>query len=207
MKKLDKLRNKVKVKINNNKKMILLVTILFLIGFIAGTIFITIIAKGDHEYIKEYMNNYINNIKNNNLNYLTCFKDSVISNMLLFIFIFLLGISVIGIPLIIFIYFFKCFIFGFTISSFILTFKIKGILFTIIYLIPNLLILTLLSLLSIYAVKVSMYLIYSIFNKLEINFKDIMNHYFKILIFSIVGIIIYSLLETFMTPHFISIFI
>ena len=41
----------------------------------------------------------------------------------------------------------------------------------------------------------------------EINFKDIMNHYFKILIFSIVGIIIYSLLETFMTPHFISIFI
>ena len=207
MKKLDKLKNKVKVKINNNKKMILIVTILFLIGFIAGTLFITIIAKGDHEYIKEYMNNYVNNIKNNNLNYLTCFKDSVISNMLLFVFIFLLGISVIGIPLIIFIYFFKCFIFGFTISSFILTFKIKGILFTIIYLIPNLLILILLSLLSIYAVKVSMYLIYSIFNKLEINFKDIMNHYFKILIFSIVGIIIYSLLETFIIPYFISIFI
>ena len=58
MKKLDKLKNKVKTKINNNKKMILLITILFLIGFIAGTIFITIIAKGDHEYIKEYMNNY-----------------------------------------------------------------------------------------------------------------------------------------------------
>lgn len=207
MKKLDKLKNKVKTKLNNNRKVILIVTILFLIGFIAGTIFITIIAKGDHEYIKEYMNNYVNNIKSNNLNYLTCFKDSVISNMLLFIFIFLLGISVIGIPLIIFIYFFKCFIFGFTISSFILTFKIKGVLFTLIYLIPNLLILTLLSLLCIYASKVSMYLIYSIFNKLEINFKNIMNHYFKILIFSIVGIIIYSLLETFIIPYFISIFI
>lgn len=207
MKQLDKLKNNIKSKIINNKKMILLVIILSLIGFIAGTIFITIIAKADHEYIKEYMNNYILNIKNNKLDYLTCFKDSTISNILLFVFIFLLGISVIGIPLIMFIYFFKCFIFGFTASSFILTFKLKGTILIVIYLIPNLLLLSLFSILCIYAIKVSIYLIYSIFNKLEINFRDIMNHYFKILVFSIIGIIVYSLLETFVTPYFISIFI
>ena len=75
--------------------------------------------------------------------------------------------------------------------------------YTIIFLIPHILIYTLLTILTIYAVKVSIYFIYSIFHKLDINSKVIMNQYFKILIFSIIGIIIYSLMETFVTPYFI----
>ena len=59
------------------------------------------------------------------------------------------------------------------------------------------------AILVIYALKISIYFIYSIFNKLDINSKVIMNGYLKILLFSIVGIILYSLLETFVTPYFI----
>lgn len=203
MKQLDKLKNIVKSKINQNKKILGFIILLFVIGFIAGTVFMTILSKTDQSYVKEYMSSYIENIQNNNLNYLSCFKESFLANILLFIVIFLLGISVIGIPIIIFIYFFKSFILGFSITTFILAFGLKGMLYTIIFLIPHILIYTLLTILTIYAVKVSIYFIYSIFHKLDINSKVIMNQYFKILIFSIIGIIIYSLMETFVTPYFI----
>ena len=201
MKQLDKLRNAIKSKIEQHKKILFFIILLFVIGFIAGTIFITILSKTDQTYVKDYMSSYIENIRNNNLNYLTCFKDATISNLLLFIVIFLLGISVIGIPIIIFIYFFKSFILGFSITSFILSFGSKGIIYTLIFLIPNIIIYTLLTILTIYAIKVSIYFIYSIFHKLSINSKVIMSTYFKVLIFSIVGVIIYSLLETFVVPY------
>lgn len=201
MKQLDKLKNVIKTKINQHKKILFFIILLFIIGFIAGTIFMTILSKTDQTYVKDYMTSYIENIRNNNLNYLTCFKDSTISNLLLFIVIFLLGISVIGIPIIIFIYFFKSFILGFSITSFILSFGGKGIIYTLIFLIPNIIIYALLTILTIYAIKVSIYFIYSIFHKLTINSKVIMNHYFKILIFSVIGIIIYGLLETFIVPY------
>lgn len=207
MKQLDKLKHTLKNKISQNKKIPGFIILLFVIGFIAGTVFMTIISKTDQSYVKQYMSSYIENIQNNQFNYLACFKDGFLSNLVLFIFIFLLGISVIGIPIIIFIYFFKSFILGFSITSFVLTFGLKGILYTLVFLIPNLLIYILLTILTIYAIKVSIYFIYSIFHKLDINSKLIMNQYLKILIFSIAGIIIYSLLDTFVTPYLIRLII
>ena len=100
----------------------------------------TILSKTDQSYVKDYMTSYIGNIRENQLNYLSCFMNAFLSNFILFISIFLLGISVIGIPFILFIYFFKSFILGFSVTSFILSFGAKGILYTIIYIIPNLLI-------------------------------------------------------------------
>lgn len=203
MKQLDKLKNAFHSKLKQNKKIFSIICLLFIIGFIAGTVFMTILSKTDQSYVKDYMTSYIGNIKENQLNYLSCFMNAFLSNFILFISVFLLGISVIGIPFILFIYFFKSFILGFSVTSFILSFGAKGILYTIIYIIPNLLIYILFTILVIYALKISIYFIYSIFNKLDINSKVIMNGYLKILLFSIVGIILYSVLETFVTPYFI----
>lgn len=204
MKQLDKLKLKAKNKFQQNKRILGFMILLFVIGIIAGTLFITITSKTDQNYVKEYMTSYITQIQNGELNYLNCFKDSFLSNIILFIFIFLLGISVIGIPIIVFIYFFKSFILGFSITSFILSFKLKGILYVLIYLIPTTLIYILLTILTLYALKISIYLIYSVFNKLEVDFKIIMNQYFKVFIFSIIGIIVFSILETFVMPYLMS---
>lgn len=204
MKQLDKLKLKVKNKFQQNKRILGFMILLFVIGIIAGTLFITITSKTDQNYVKEYMTSYITQIQNGELNYLNCFKDSFLSNIILFIFIFLLGISVIGIPIIVFIYFFKSFILGFSITSFILSFKLKGILYVLIYLISTTLIYILLTILTLYALKISIYLIYSVFNKLEVDFKIIMNQYFKVFIFSIIGIIVFSILETFVMPYLMS---
>lgn len=205
MKQLDKLKTILEAKLNQNKKILNILILLSIIGFILGIIFVVFIAKNDHTYIKEYMSQYIKNINDGNINYLVCFKDNFLINIVIFIFIFLLGISVIGIPIIVLIYFTKIFIIGFSITSFILSFKLKGLLYVLIYLIPNIIMYIMLTTIVLYATKVSLYLIYSVFNKLEINFKNVMNSYFKVFIFSVVGIIIYSILDTFLLPNIIQI--
>ena len=53
---------------------------------------------------------FFNNIKDNKLNYIDTLKNSIISNMSLIIVIWLLGISIIGVPIITFLYFCKSFV-------------------------------------------------------------------------------------------------
>ena len=119
MKYLDKLRNIIKI----NKKTLLFFTILLIIGIITGSIFMAILNETDKKLVIDYFNNFISNIENNKLNFFEALKNGLFNNMLYILIIWLLGISVIGIPIVIIMFFIKSFTLGFSISSIIFNYK------------------------------------------------------------------------------------
>ena len=201
---MKKQMDKLKKKTTSNKKIIVFLVGLFLIGLIAGSIFITIISKSDQALVKEYIKEFVNKADKNKLNYLEALKNASLSNGLFIVIVWLLGFSIIGIPIVIFMYFSKAFILGFSLSSFILQYKFKGLLLALIYFFPhhvvNILAYTLI---MIYSLKISFILINSIIKKKTISFKAIMNRYLIFFAVSIGMVIVASLYECFVVPFLI----
>ena len=126
-----------KLKIKINKKIFVFLFVLMLMGIIAGSIFTTILNSSDKELVINHLNEFIDNINNNKLDYLFALKNNLITNISYVILIWLLGISVIGLPIIIIMFFTKCFILGFSVGAILTTFKLKGILVSLVYVFPG----------------------------------------------------------------------
>ena len=118
---MDKLVNGLKI----NRKMLLFLIVLGLIALIVGSIFVVILNATDKSLIKDYLETFINNVDSGKLDYMQALKNISISNYSYIIIAWLLGISVIGIPITIFMYFMKCFMIGFSIASIIINFKLN----------------------------------------------------------------------------------
>lgn len=200
MKIVDKLKNTIVI----NKKMIICLIVIVLVGIITGSLLVAVLNESDKNLVTEYINTFFNNIKDNKLNYIDTLKNSLISNISLIIVIWLLGISIIGVPIITFLYFCKSFILGFSLSSIIMHYKIKGCLIAFLYIFPHQVInIIMLTILMTYALSLSFKLISSFFKKKTIDFKIIMKKYLVILLFSLLISIISSLLEVFLMPKLI----
>ena len=195
---------KLKFKIVINKKILLFLVILLLIGIMFGSVFIRILDNSDRNLVTEYLNNFINNIENNKLDYFMALKSNLITNISFVLVIWLLGISLIGLPIVIIMYFSKTFILGFSIGAILSVFKIKGLLFSLVYVFPGQVIsLLLYMLLTMYAMSFSFKLFYAIIKKKTFDFKNIMNRYFKILIVILVFIILMVLYDTYLMPRLV----
>ncbi len=196
--------DKLKAKTKTNKQMILFLSGISLIGLLFGSIFITVISKQDQSLIQSYMERFVNTVQNGKLNYANAILNTLVSNFSFTSIIWLLGISIIGIPIILFMYFTKSFMIGFSIASFILKYKAKGVLYAIVYIFPHHLInLIVFTLLLIYSLKFSYYLLNSILKKKTIHFKTLMNPYLSVLVIVMVTLLITSLYETFAVPYFL----
>lgn len=192
--------DKVKNRKQNEQKLLLFLIGLALIGVIFGSLFIIFISKTDRNIVTDYITKYMNGFYDK-INYLEVFKISLYRNNFTNILIWLLGISVIGIPIIIFLLFYKFFILGFQLASFILTYKFKGLIISILYFIPlEIVNYFILILISFFSFKMSFNIIYSVFKKKNLNLKRFINKYIYLLAFCIVGELICSLYETFIIP-------
>ena len=193
---------KIKNLIKYDKKIMTLLNIISIIGIIAGSIFIIILNKSDKELVVNSISNFFSSIKNNNFDYKITLINSSLSNLLISFFIWLLGISVIGVIATILILFYKAFLLGFTTTAIIYTYSIKGVLLAIFYCLPHLIINFLILLyLGSYSIKLSIILIKSIFKKENLNFKQFINNYLKILLVSVIILIISALYETFLASY------
>lgn len=191
-----------------NKNLIIFLALLGIIGIVAGTVLSIILDSKDAALVTEYLNTFINNINSNKLNYGNSLLNCLITNIGTSIFIWLLGFSIIGIPLILIIYFSKTFILGFTISSIIINYKIKGCLLAFIYVFPHLVInIFNIVFLSMYALSISFKMLNIIIKKETFNFKNITNKYLLVLIISIIGFIFTSFFEVYITPFLLKIII
>ncbi len=187
-------------KIKKNKIIIFLIVI-SAVAFIFGTFFISILNNSDKQLVKTYIETFLNDIYTKEINYIDVLKNTFASNIFIIILIWLLGISIIGTPIIAIIYFFKAFSLGFTISSFIFTYKTKGILFSFLYIFPNEIVKYLCyTLIIVNALNVSKKLTFSVLKKQNMNFNKIINRYFKILVICLITIVITSLYEVYGIP-------
>lgn len=197
---LDKLKDKIKL----NKRMVIFLLGLMIIAIITGAVFATTLNKTDQALIKDYLAKFIQNIETNKLDYFEAFKSSFVSNTIFVLGIWLLGISVIGIPIMLFMYFSKAFILGFSVSNIIINYKLKGCLLSFLYIFPHHIInLFIFIFLVVYAFAFSAKIINAIFKRKSIDFKLIINKYLLVLLICFIGITITSLLEVFLTPNLI----
>ncbi len=203
-KKMDKLKEYLKM----NKKVFVFLFILFIIGLAAGSIFRVTLNDNDTSLVNTYLDNYINSIKDNTIVFKDTFFNSISSNLLITVLIWLLGISVIGLPIIIFLFFYKSFVIGFAISSVLMKYKVKGLLLSIIYIFPHHIInILLLMVLISYAFLISIGIINAVIKRKEISFKDITYKYLIILGLISSVLIFLSLYEAFIVPKLIKLII
>ena len=204
-----KRKRNINLKFNNikfNSKSLFIFLISFsIVTLILGIVFYYLISSQD----KETVNNIVKNnfqIKNS-YDYVKLLKESILENIYNTVIIWVLGLSIIGVIGGIFLYFCEMFSIGFTISSIISTYKTKGILGILIYLVPSkILYVLVLFLLTYFSIKISYKIIKLLFTKEEINIKKDMNKYFKVLLFSSIVMVCVSMLEVFIDPILIKFF-
>jgi len=184
-----------------NKKMMLFLFIIVLIGIITGSLFTIFLNVDDKTLIKNSLDLFFNNCINDKLNYFDAFKNSLFSNYFYTIIIWLLGISLIGAVFAVPIAYFKSFILGFTISSIITNYGLKGVIIAILYIFPHLIFnLLIIMFITHYSVILSFKIFKSFFNKGIIDFKFIFKKYFIILIICLLILMLTSLYEGFVIP-------
>ena len=193
---MDKLKKILKY----DKKVMTFLNIITIIGIITGSIFIVILNKGDKSLVINSIKQFFSNLSKDKFDYILIFKNAIISNTLFSFVIWIIGISVIGVIIVICILFYKSFTLGFTISSIIYTYKLKGIVLSIFYVFPHMIINILILLyLSSYSIKLSIILIKSIIKMENLNFKSFFNNYIQVLLISLIFIVLSSLYESFIS--------
>ncbi len=182
------------------KKLFILVFAITLLCFLAGMLLISMLSKSNKELIINSLNNFYTSLKENKISSTNLLYKTMTSNLILNIIIWVLGISIIGIPIVIFILGFKSLSLGFTISSLIYTYKFNGLLKAIIYLIPNIINIFIVFVLVYYSISFSINLFNYLFRKIEFNKRVIVKRYLKLLIVAILLSILTSVTESFILP-------
>lgn len=190
------------------KKLYRIIITLMIFGIISGILFIFFISKESKTKALVSIKNFFDLMNTSTgINYGKSLLNTLVNNIGYVLLIWLLGISIIGLPITIVLAFMKSFIVGFSISSIISCYKAKGILGAFLYVFPHqIIILFIYLLLSFYSISFSIKLFKLLFLKQTINFRVVMQKYIKILLISLIGIIIVSLYEVFISTYFIKLF-
>ena len=201
---MNRIVNRTKNHIEIQKKKYVFLLSIILIGIISGILFILFINKEDKLLVRKEIEIVFDTINNHKINYFSTFINSICSYMLSLIGIYLLGISIIGMPLIILFLYIKGFVFGFSISSIINLYHLKGVPLVLSYLFPShLLLLIVWLLLGYYSLSFSIKIFRYLFLKENIPLNKYFKKLNKVLLISLILTIICSLLETFLSPFLI----
>ena len=193
---LDKLFNNIKF----DKRYVFFSLIIVIIGIITGSLFIVILKNTDKTIAIEYIQQFIENIKNNNINYLDNLKNILIINYIIILIIIVIGFTCFMFPINIILLYYKSFVIGFSLGSFILTYKIKGLLLSIIYIFPHLIInILLFAILVAYSSKLSLSMINNIIKKKSVDMREYFNKNIYTLIIFIIIITLSSIYEAYIS--------
>lgn len=192
-----------------NKKVNLFVIFIVILGIISGSLFLMVLNENDKSEVINEISTFMTNINTNNINNLNSFKNSLIEGMILIILSWILGMSIIGVIFNIFFIYMKSFIIGFSISSFILVYKYKGILSSLIYVIPSQLInILIILILGVYTLLFSKYLFKMIFLKDKtVNLGKFFKKYVLVFGICIILCLVSSLCEAYLLPSLLKVMI
>ena len=199
---MKEMYNNYKSDLSKKNNLVIIILVIFIIGIIFGSLYITILSSSQKENIASYTSSFFNNISKMNFNNkIDIFKNALYSNLFYTIIMWLLGLSVIGIPIVFIMVFFKSFVLSFSVSSIFAKYGIKGILKVFIYILPSSLIFSIFTIfLASYSILISSKLFKSAFKKETINFKTFMGRYSFILVIGILISILCALYEGFIEP-------
>lgn len=196
---MKKIINKLK-----DKKQFILIFVICIVAFIIGVLLPSILNEENRKIIETSLNSFFDTIKNNQLKTSELLFKTLTSNIIIDLILWLLGISIIGIPIVIILLGYKSLSLGFTISSIISTYKLNGVIKALIYIVPNIINLFIFFVISYYSISFSLMLFNYLFRKKEYNKRVIVNRYLKLLVISIIILIFSSVIETYVVPKLFS---
>ena len=168
--------------------------LLTITSFISGIFFYAFIDNNTKNVISNNINLLINNklLKFNNL---------YLNNICITTLIWLLGISVIGIFIVIPLFLFKVFLFSFEFISLISNLGLKNIFLILLYLFPNFMIVLICFIICFYSGSYSLYLVRHLFKNINYNMSSITKKYIYIYFISIIIVLFSCLLESVIIPN------
>ena len=186
------------------KKKIIIVSmfIVIILGLLFGSIYITIFSNNDKKELLDNISNYFNNFKDIDFSMkLIIFKESLIKNVIYFIILWGVGISIVGIPITYIMIYYKSFILGFSIAGIFAKYKINGLLKILLYIFPGkILILVLSIIIGVFGVSLSIKLVNTFLKKDKLNFSFISGKYTLLLLISILVSILTAGIDAFILP-------
>lgn len=190
-------------KISKNKLLLFLI-IITIISILLGIFFIAVISNDNQELVKSTINSYFLDINENKIRYFKNLWSILTSNLFLILFIWIMGISIIGIIISLILLIYKSFLIGFSFTSILYTYGFKGLISGTIYIFPEIINLFIVFVLTYYSISFSILLVNYLFKKKEYN-RIFVRRYLKLLVISSLIIIFSTLISTFVIPNLLRI--
>lgn len=190
-------------KISKNKLLLFLI-IITIISILLGIFFIAVISNDNQDLVKSTINSYFLDINENKIQYFKNLMSILTSNLFLILFIWIMGISIIGIIISLILLIYKSFLIGFSFTSILYTYGFKGLISGIIYIFPEIINLFIVFILTYYSISFSILLFNYLFKKKEYN-RIFVRRYLKLLVISSLIIIFSTLISTFVIPNLLRI--
>lgn len=184
----------------NKKKTLIFLIITAIIFILLGVLIIAVLSKNNKILLKDYIEGFFLQIKEGKFNYGKSLKTVFFKNTISMFLIWLLGISLVGIPIILVYFAFKALTMGMSIASIIYFYHTRGILLGIIYIIPSIINIFIFLILGYNSIKMSRYLYHILFLKEETN-KRIIRRYVNVLLILLVFVVISTLIEVLVVPN------
>ncbi|MGB9779421.1 stage II sporulation protein M [Caldanaerobacter sp.] len=187
--------------VKGNFSLYILVLTALMIGIVVGTFTVNNITEVQREQIKEYIDKFYQIAKSVELNPVQIFKQSLLNNFVTVFLLWILGATIVGIPFIFLIVGVRGFTLGFSIGIMIKEMQLKGVLLTILGLLPqNIFILLGILFTSVTAINFSLYLLK---NK-KFFFEELISQFISYSFAVYAGflfIMLGCLIESYVTPH------
>lgn len=180
----------------------LFIAILVGCGGLMGIVLSNYIDVSDIKNLSSYLTTI-----NQGVNKYDFFVSQFFTGILFILFVFLLGTSLIGVPIISFIAFTKGLQIGFSCALFVYSYQLKGLAGIFLTLLPQVLFdLVATFLISASAIQLSMYIIYSTSNRERLDFKKLANTVLNDIFICFLIVLIGSYLKSTVVIEFIKLF-
>lgn len=201
-----KLKHKLKQHVNENRWQYLLIAVIFLVGLIVGDYKALDLAGNVKSHLLIMIDDYLQGGTDADLNKQVIFYNAFINQAKSVVAIWFLGLTIIGMPLILGLVFMKAFSLSFTISFLIKEKAGAGILVSILSILPqNLVYIPLLLIWSVVGINFSIYIAKSKTGGIALLGRQVMNY--TILMLMALGLVLAgALIEAYLSPWLLSLF-
>ncbi|AEF17237.1 MULTISPECIES: stage II sporulation protein M [Thermoanaerobacterium] len=194
------LKEKTSKHIRDNSILYIIILMSFMIGIASGSFTINTLNDVQKENMMKYIKNFYVIISQMKIVPIEIFKQSVLNNFETTFVLWLLGATIIGIPFIFIVIGIRGFLLGFSVGFLINQLKYKGILFTLVAILPqNILALISLFFISATAINFSMYIL----KNRRFNINDLFSQFvtYTLLVYFAFSLMILSgVFEAYLTP-------
>jgi len=185
------------------------VILFFMIGVSSGVFTTKSLTQGENRELINYLENFLKVYDFNTIDRLALLKRSLINNLQTGVILWILGVTVVGIPLILLVITFRGFIIGFTVGFLLKEMGIRGLIFSIISILPqNVLIIPGTIIVGVIAISFSVMLIKNKFKKTN-RYNNVFSQFllYSTIIASIyLFIILGCFIEAYVSPLFLKYF-